>query len=67
MTDPMQQAVEVMARAVWNTRTPAPDVSGLVEALRSTLNFIQNTESEVGVILGCGDRARAELAKWEGR
>lgn len=39
------------------------DVVTLVEALRSTLNFIENTEGEMGVILGCGNKARAALAR----
>ena len=43
--------------------TVSPDVAALVEALRSTLNFIENTEGEMGVILGCGDKARATLAE----
>jgi hypothetical protein len=37
-------------------------ITALEEALRSTLNFIENTESELGIILGCGDKARAALA-----
>lgn len=43
--------------------TVSPDVAALVEALRSTLNFIENTEGEMGVILGCGNKARAALAR----
>ncbi|UOF80330.1 hypothetical protein [Caudoviricetes sp.] len=43
-----------------------PEVLALVEALRSTLNFIENTEGEMGVILGCGDKARAALARVKG-
>lgn len=46
--------------------TVSPDVAALVEALRSTLNFIENTEGEMGVILGCGDKARAALARVKG-
>lgn len=37
-------------------------ITALEQALRSTLNFIENTESELGVILRCGVRARAALA-----
>lgn len=47
------------------TLAEAAKVQALVDALRSTLNFIQNTESEMGVILGCGDKARAALAAWK--
>ena len=42
----------------------APDVT---EALKSCLNYIENTESELGIRLTCGDAARAALAKAEGR
>lgn len=48
------------------TAVPSPDVAGMAEALQSALNFIKNTESEMGVILGCGDKARAILAKLKG-
>lgn len=37
-------------------------IQALEEALRSTLNFIENTESELGVMLGCGDKARIMAA-----
>ena len=40
----------------------AERIKALEDALLSTLNFIENTESEMGVILGCGDKARAALA-----
>lgn len=42
----------------------APDMA---EALEKALNFITNTESEMGETLPCGDAARAALAKAEGR
>ena len=38
-----------------------------VEVLRITLRFIENTESELGIKLDSGNRARAFLAKWENR
>ena len=41
----------------------APD---LAEALEKALNFITNTESEMGETLPCGDAARAALAKARG-
>jgi len=41
-------------------------MANAVEALRSTLNFIENTEGEMGVILGCGDKARETLAEIKG-
>lgn len=36
-----------------------PEIAALIDALRSTLNFVENTENEMGIILGSGDRARA--------
>lgn len=36
----------------------------LESALIGTLNFITNTESELGVILGCADKARLALAQY---
>ena len=41
----------------------APD---LYAALEKALNFITNTESEMGETLPCGDAARAALAKARG-
>lgn len=41
----------------------APD---LLEALESTLNFIENTESELGFKLESGRKARAAIAKAKG-
>ena len=44
----------------------APDpalFAEVVEALRITLRFIENTESELGIKMDSGDRARAVLAK----
>ena len=41
----------------------APD---LYAALEKALNFITNTESEMGEKLPCGDAARAALAKAQG-
>jgi hypothetical protein len=41
----------------------APD---LLEALERCLNFIENTESEMGDTLECGDKARAAIAKAKG-
>ena len=41
----------------------APD---LYAALERTLNFIANTESEMGETLPCGDVARAAIAKARG-
>lgn len=42
----------------------APD---LLDALERCLNFIANTESEMGVTLECGDKARAAIAKAKGK
>lgn len=70
-----EQSAKAAAQADYEARilsaldmqpTVSPDVAALVEALRSTLNFIENTEGEMGVILGCGDKARAALASVEG-
>jgi hypothetical protein len=33
----------------------------LVKALRKALNYIENTENELGIQLTCGDEARAAL------
>lgn len=41
----------------------APD---LLEALERCLNFIENTESEMGDTLECGDKARAAIARAKG-
>lgn len=41
----------------------APD---LLEALKRTLNFIENNESEFGITLESGDIARAAIAKATG-
>lgn len=41
----------------------APDMA---EALEKALNFITNTESEMGETLPCGDAARTALAKARG-
>lgn len=41
----------------------APD---LLEALERCLNFIENTESEIGETLPCGEYARAAIAKAKG-
>lgn len=57
----------------WNNRiTPlsaalaVPEVRALVEAAKSGLRFVENTESELGVVLGCGDALRAALAALRG-
>lgn len=41
----------------------APD---LYEAIKSCLNFMENTESELGISLESADQARAALAKARG-
>ena len=38
----------------------------LLEALERCLNFIENTESEMGDTLECGEQARAAIAKAKG-
>ena len=49
--------------ATSNLIAAAPDMA---EALEKALNFITNTESEMGETLPCGDAARAALAKARG-
>lgn len=39
----------------------AAKVERLTKALKHTLNYIENTERELGITLGCGDIARAAL------
>ena len=41
----------------------APD---MLEALKLCANYIANTESELGITLPCGEKARAAIAKAEG-
>lgn len=43
-----------------------PEVRALVEAAKSGLRFIENTEGELGIVLGCGDALRAALAALRG-
>jgi ABC-type transport system involved in cytochrome bd biosynthesis fused ATPase/permease subunit len=38
----------------------------LLEALERCLNFIENTEGEMGETLPCGERARAAIARAKG-
>ena len=47
-------------------RADAPELVALVEALEKALNFIANTESEMGETLPSGDAARAALAAYKG-
>lgn len=54
------------AVTAWNTRADAPELVALVEALEKALNFIANTESEMGETLLTGDAARAALAALKG-
>jgi hypothetical protein len=42
------------------------DRDALLEALERCLNFIANTESEMGETLECGDKARAAIARAKG-
>ena len=49
----------------WNTRTPDSVIAELVEAAERALNYITNTESELGISLGCGEALRNALAKLE--
>lgn len=54
---------ESESRANANLIASAPD---LYEALKSCLNFMENTESELGFNLESADQARAALAKARG-
>jgi len=49
-------------RALAAEKEFATDVT---DALKSCLNYIENTESELGIRLTCGDAARSALAKAE--
>ena len=48
-------------------RPPIAAAPDMAEALEKALNFITNTESEMGETLPCGDAARAALAKARGQ
>lgn len=39
-----------------------PSADGLREAAQKALNYIENTEGELGITLDCGDTLRAALA-----
>ena len=56
-------AVVYKGRANARLIAAAPD---LLDALFRTLNYIENTETELGILLGCGDAARAAIAKATG-
>ena len=49
--------------ADWHLIAAAPD---LLDALERCLNFIANTESEMGETLPCGDQARTAITKAKG-
>lgn len=49
--------------ADWHLIASAPD---LLVALERAINFIENTESEMGERMECGDIARAAIAKARG-
>lgn len=53
------------AEAVANARliASAPE---LYEALTACLNYIENTECELGIKLSCGDKARSALSRAHG-
>jgi hypothetical protein len=49
------------AIAAWNTRASSRENIALREAGRKALNFIENTEGELGIKLDSGDALRAAL------
>ena len=68
---PKHFKTEEAAIIAWNARHALegynPDaVRDVVEAAKGALNFIQNTESELGEPLDSGDALRAALARLEG-
>lgn len=62
--DTAQQAI-----AAWNTRAALEstrnDERKLVEAAQRALNYIENTEGELGITLECGDALRTALADFQ--
>ena len=55
----------IVGEGIRYIRADAPELLALVEAAKSALRFIENTESELGVVLGCGDKTRTAIAAWE--
>lgn len=53
----------VVSDAADPIRAAAPD---MLKALKAVLRFVENTESEMGIILGSGDMVRAAIAKAQG-
>ena len=53
------------ARDVVNFALRVTGADELAEALAACLNFIENTESELGISLSSGDKARAALARYK--
>jgi hypothetical protein len=60
--DPVEMAKRILADA---EALKAAD--GLLHALSACLNFISNTESEMGETLMCGDTAREALAAYDAK
>jgi citrate lyase beta subunit len=65
-----EYTTDAEAITAWNTRADLHDaaerkLAKAVEALRGLLRFAENTESELGIILGSADTARAVLAEIE--
>lgn len=54
--------IESLTSALEMNRRASDD--GLFSAARQALNYIENTESELGITLYCGNDLRAAIAKW---
>lgn len=57
--DYARDLVEAINSVAKGRRMPASD---LTDAATKALNYIENTESELGITLSCGDALRAALA-----
>jgi hypothetical protein len=69
MTDALWHIIETATEAIaaWRTRASAPSGEGeemarLRSAAEQALNFIENTEGEIGDTLSCGDALRSALS-----
>jgi|GEM_PF-4219486 len=66
MVDPGLRGSRVSTGVHVYTQPPETSASELAEALEECLNYIENTEAELGITLDSGDKARAALAKAKG-
>ena len=59
------RSTEAEAILAWNTRPTDAAAEALAEAGKKALNFIENTESELGIELDGGNALRTALTAWE--